>query len=176
MSATAGQEAFFEGHAHTFDVLGGVPAGKIRYDNLKATVASVGRFGRQRGETDRWVALGTEAAIAGHRVKHALATELANELVEAADELLLSKTIARYGHVDLLCIDELDYMQLDRRGAEILFQVLTESEERNSVVIASNESCAGWTKTFTALRLCAATIETGTDSCRLAHARQALAC
>lgn len=41
VSATAGQEAFFEGHAHAFDVLGGVPAGKIRYDNLKAAVASV---------------------------------------------------------------------------------------------------------------------------------------
>ncbi|MBU9944823.1 MAG: ATP-binding protein, partial [Dermatophilaceae bacterium] len=35
----------------------------------------------------------------------------------------------RYGRVDLLCIDELGYMQLDRRGAELLFQVLTEREE-----------------------------------------------
>jgi len=31
-------------------------------------------------------------------------------------------------------------MELDRRGAELLFQVLTEREERNSVAIASNES------------------------------------
>ena len=42
--------------------------------------------------------------------------------------------------VDLLCIDELGYMELDRRGAELLFQVLTEREEKNSVAIASNES------------------------------------
>lgn len=34
---------------------------------------------------------------------------------------------------------ELGYMPLDRRGAEMLFQVLTEREERNSVAIASNE-------------------------------------
>jgi DNA replication protein DnaC len=45
----------------------------------------------------------------------------ANELVEAADEKTLSKTIARYGRVVLLCIDELGHMQLDRRGAELLF-------------------------------------------------------
>ena len=82
--------------------------------------------------------LGTEAAISGFRVKYALATRLANELVEAADEKTLSKTIAHYGRVDLLCIDELGYMQLDRRGAELLFQVLTEREEKASVAIACN--------------------------------------
>ena len=54
----------------------------------------------------------------------------------------LTKTIARYGRVDLLCIDELGYMELDRQGAELLFQVLTEREEKNSVAIASNESSA----------------------------------
>jgi DNA replication protein DnaC len=83
--------------------------------------------------------------------------------------------------VDLLCIDELGYMELDRRGAELLFQVLTEREERNSVAIASNESFSGWTKTFTDPRLCAAIvdrltfngaiIQTGTESYRLAHTK-----
>ena len=124
--------------------------------------------------------VGTEAAMAGYRVKYTLATQLANELVEAADEMTLAKTIARYGRVDLLCIDELGYMQLDRRGAELLFQVLTEREEKASVAIASNESFGGWTKTFTDPRLCAAIVdrltfggtilETGTDSYRLAQA------
>lgn len=105
-----------------------------------------------------------------------------NELVEAADEKNLARTIARYGRVDLLMIDELGYMELDRRGAELLFQVLTEREENNSIAIASNESFSGWTKTFTEPRLCAAivdrltfngtTIETGTDSYRLAHSQK----
>lgn len=63
VSATAGQEAFFEGHTHAFDVLGGVPAGKIRYDNLKAAVASVVGFSRQRVETDRWVAFRSHYGI-----------------------------------------------------------------------------------------------------------------
>jgi DNA replication protein DnaC len=40
-------------------------------------------------------------------------------------------------------------LELDRRGAELLFQVLTEREENNSVAIASNESFGGWTKTLT---------------------------
>jgi hypothetical protein len=48
--------------------------------------------------------------MAGYRVKYTLATRLVNELVEAADEMILSKTIARYGRVDLLLIDELGYI------------------------------------------------------------------
>jgi transposase len=54
--ASGGQEAFMEGHVHAFGVLGGVPSGKVRYDNLKAAVAQVLGFSRARVETDRWVA------------------------------------------------------------------------------------------------------------------------
>ncbi len=133
------------------------------------------------GKSHLLIALGTEAAMAGYRVKYVLATKLVNELVEAANEKQLTKTIARYGRVDLLCIDELGYMELDRRGAELLFQVLPGREEKNSVAIASNESLSGWTKTFTDPRLRAAIvdrltlgghiIETGTDSYHLATTR-----
>ncbi len=133
------------------------------------------------GKSHLLIGLGTAAAEAGYRVRYTLASKLVNELVEAADDKQLSKTIARYGRVDLLCLDELGYMELDRRGAELLFQVLTEREERSAVAIASNEPFSGWTKTFTEPRLCAAIvdrltfagqiIETGTVSYRLAHAR-----
>ncbi|MFB9968301.1 IS21 family transposase [Sinosporangium siamense] len=54
--ATGGQEAFFEGHVHAFGVLGGLPTGKVRYDNLKAAVAQVLGFSRARKETERWTA------------------------------------------------------------------------------------------------------------------------
>jgi DNA replication protein DnaC len=70
----------------------------------------------------------------------------------------------------------------DDQGECLLFQVLTEREERSAIAIASNEPFSGWTKTFTDPRLCASIvdrlafagqiIETGTTSCRLAHARQ----
>ena len=135
------------------------------------------------GKSHLLIALGTVAAENGYRVKYTLATKLVNELVEAADEKMLAKTIARYGRVDLLCIDELGSMELDKRGAELLFQVLTEREEKNSVAIASNESFSGWTKTFADPRLCAAIVdrltfggnivETGTQSFRLAHSKAA---
>ncbi|MET8335765.1 ATP-binding protein [Streptosporangium canum] len=72
-------------------------------------------------------------------------------------------------------------MDLHRHGAELLFQVLTEREEKSSVAIASNETLSGWTKTFTDPRLCAAIvdrltfggtiIEIGTESHRPAHTK-----
>jgi len=126
------------------------------------------------GKSHLLIGLGAAAAEQEYRVKYVLATRLVNELVDAADEKQLTRTIARYGRVDLLCIDELGYMELDKRGAELLFQVLTEREEKNFVAIASNESFSGWTKTVTDPRLCAAIvdrltlgrniIETGADS------------
>lgn len=56
VSASCGQEAFFEGHVHAFGVLGGVPTGKVRYDNLTSAVAKVIGFTRMREENQRWVA------------------------------------------------------------------------------------------------------------------------
>src|SRR6476619_4436338 len=134
------------------------------------------------GKSHLLIGLGTAAAEAGYRVRYTLASKLVNELVEAADDKQLTKLINRYGRVDLILVDELGYLQLDRRCAELLFQVLTEREERSAIAIASNEPFSSWTKTFTDPRLCAAIvdrltfagqiIETGTTSYRLAHARQ----
>lgn len=119
--------------------------------------------------------------MAGYRVHYTTAAALVNEMVEAADDKQLGKTIARYGRVDLLEIDELGYLELDRRGAEMLFQVLAERGEKNSIAIASNEAFTGWRRTFTDPRLCAAIvdrltfnatiIETGTESYRLARTK-----
>jgi DNA replication protein DnaC len=103
--------------------------------------------------------LGTAAAEAGYRVRYVLASRLVNELAEAENDEHLTKIIARFGRVDLLCLDELGYLELDRRGAELLFQVLTEREERSAIAITSYEPFSGWTKTFTDPRPYAAIID-----------------
>ncbi|MGW3957990.1 ATP-binding protein, partial [Streptomyces sp. NPDC004752] len=35
-------------------------------------------------------------------------------------------------------MDELGYVKLDRHGAELLFQIFTEREERHAIAVASN--------------------------------------
>ena len=77
----------------------------------------------------------------------------------------------------MLLLDELGYVQLDTRGAELLFQILTEREERSSIATASNLPFSEWGKVITDARLVAAIIdrltfnahiiETGSESYRL---------
>lgn len=129
------------------------------------------------GKTHLLIGTGMAACQAGRSVRYVTAAGLVNELVEAQDQQQLSKVVGRYGRYDLLLVDELGYLHLDPRGAELLFQVLTEREERASVAVATNAPFSEWSDTFTDPRLCAAIIDrltfnaliiqTGTDSYRL---------
>ena len=129
------------------------------------------------GKTHLLIGLGLAACEQGRKVRYVTTAQLVNELAEAADERVLSRVVGRYGRLDLLCLDELGYVQIDPRGAELLFQVITEREERASVAVASNHPFSEWGQTFTDPRLAAAVvdrltfnahiIETGTDSYRL---------
>ncbi|WP_323139307.1 ATP-binding protein [Streptomyces sp. NBC_01551] len=88
----------------------------------------------------------------------------------------MSSVIARYSKVDLLCLDEFGYLNLDKKGAKLLFQIFTEREECKATAVATNSPFAEWDKTFGDPRLCAAIadritfrctlIQTGTESYR----------
>jgi DNA replication protein DnaC len=73
--------------------------------------------------------------------------------------------------------DELGYVQIDPRGAELLFPIITEREECASIAIATNLPFNEWGTVFPDSRLVAAIVdrvtfnahilETGTQSYRL---------
>ena len=107
------------------------------------------------GKSHLMIGLGMAAYQRGLRVRYTTAAALVNELAEAADERTLSRLVARYGRLDLLCLDEFGYVHLDPRGAELLFQVLTEREERASVAVACNAPFSEWGQTFADPRLVA---------------------
>jgi DNA replication protein DnaC len=129
------------------------------------------------GKSHLLIGLGMAACEQGRRVRYITAAQLVNELVEAADERRLSRIVARYGRLELLCLDELGYVKLDTRGSELLFQILTEREEKASVAVASNLPFSEWGGVIADPRLVAAIvdrltfnahiIETGTESYRL---------
>lgn len=135
------------------------------------------------GKTHLLIALGTAAAEQGRRVRYVTTAGLVNELVEAADEKELSRVVGRYARLDLLCLDELGYVHLDPRGAELLFQIITAREERASIACASNAPFSEWGATFTDPRLAAAVvdrltfnahiIQTGSSSYRLSATTRA---
>lgn len=107
-----------------------------------------------------WISL-TNASLSGLGLR-VLSPRPLNHLVNAT--------------LDLLCLDELGYVHLDPRGAELLFQIITAREERASIACASNAPFSEWGTTFTDPRLAAAVvdrltfnahIQTGTVSYRL---------
>lgn len=133
------------------------------------------------GKSHLLIALGTAAAEQGRRVRYVTTAALVNELAEAADNHQLSRLVGRYARLDLLCLDELGYVSLDPRGAELLFQIITEREERASIACATNAPFSEWGATFTDPRLAAAVVDrltfnahiinTGTSSYRLRTTR-----
>ena len=100
-----------------------------------------------------------------------------------AHDRVLSRRAGRYARLDLLCLDELGYVQIDPRGAELLFQVTTAREERASIAIATNLPFSKWGTVFPDPRLVAAIVdrvtfhahilETGTQSYRLRTSKTA---
>jgi hypothetical protein len=65
------------------------------------------------GKSHLLIGLGMAACDQGRSVRYITAAALVNELVEAADERTRSRAFARYGRLDLLCVDELGYLHLD---------------------------------------------------------------
>lgn len=129
------------------------------------------------GKSHLLIGLGLAACEQGRRVRYVTTAQLVNDLVEAAAERVLSRVVGKFGRLDLLCLDELGYVQIDPRGAELLFQIITEREERASIAIATNLPFSQWGSVFPDLRLVAAIVdrvtfnahilETGTQSYRL---------
>jgi DNA replication protein DnaC len=129
------------------------------------------------GKTHLLIGLGLAACEQGRRVRYVTCAQLVNELVEAADDRQLSRVVGRYARLDLLLLDELGYVQIDSRGAELLFQIITEREERASVAVGTNLPFSEWGSVISDPRLVAAIVdritfnahilETGTQSYRL---------
>jgi DNA replication protein DnaC len=57
------------------------------------------------GKSHLLIGTGIAACEAGRRVRYVTCAALVNELAEAADERVLSRTVGRYGRLELLCLD-----------------------------------------------------------------------
>jgi len=116
------------------------------YIEEKRNVIFLGKSGT--GKTHLATALGMEACTAGYRTRFVTGCGLANELIEARDEKILSRVIKRYAGYGLLIIDELGYVPFSKEGAELLFQVLAERHEKRPVIITTNMGFGDWTQIF----------------------------
>jgi DNA replication protein DnaC len=153
---------------------------RCEYIDKRENVLLIGAAGT--GKTHLATSLAVEACQRGKRARFVRVTELITGLLEARDQHQLSRLKAQLGKLDLLVLDELGYVPASKIGAELLFDVISTSYERTSLIVTTNLPFERWTEVLLDASLTAAAldrlthrchiVETGGESYRLKEARR----
>src|SRR6266436_2043033 len=100
------------------------------------------------GKSHLLTALGYTAAERGYSVRHARVVDMINHLTTAQINGLLGKALKTYTRPTLLLLDELGYLPIDKRGADLLFQVIAARYETGSIVLTTNRPFREWGTLF----------------------------
>lgn len=100
------------------------------------------------GKTHLSIALGIKACMQGMNVKFYTAANLSNELIEAQEYKKLLKLERQISKAELLIIDELSYLTFNRHQSELLFKVIADRSERQSVIVSTNLKFSDWVTMF----------------------------
>jgi DNA replication protein DnaC len=119
---------------------------ELEFLATRSNVVFVGPTGI--GKSHLATALAHAACLRGHRVLFAAAIDIVNRLSAAESNRHLARELKRYLGPELLLIDELGYLPLDKRGAELLFQVMAKRYERGSMLLTTNIAFKDWPQIF----------------------------
>ena len=111
------------------------------------------------GKTHLAIALGRQACRQGIPARFFTAAELVMRLLRASTEGRLDRELAQIGRARLLVVDELGYVPIDEEGSRLLFQVVTNAYERQSVIYTTNIESGGWGRIFGDPNMAAAIID-----------------
>lgn len=100
------------------------------------------------GKTHLATALGHHACLKGKRVLFTQAVEAINSLMVAQRAGRLKLELRKYFKPELLILDELGYLPIDKTGADLLFQIISGRYEVGSTVITSNRAFKDWPEIF----------------------------
>jgi DNA replication protein DnaC len=92
--------------------------------------------------------LGYTACEKGISTRWTRAIDMINVLTKAHMNGTLESKLKEYIRPDLLLLDELGYLPIDKRGADLMFQVVAARYESGSIVITTNRPFRDWGKIF----------------------------
>jgi DNA replication protein DnaC len=130
----------------------GLPATRVRelanlsFVDQAANVLFIG--GPGVGKTHLAIALALQACAARRSVLFTQAVDLLDQLAAAEISQTLGRLLDRLRRVDLLVVDELGYLPIDGRRANLFFQLVAVRYTKGASIITSNVSFEGWGKVF----------------------------
>jgi len=119
------------------------------------------------GKTHLATGLGVAACRQRKRVRFTTAAEMVTELMEAQNQLELTRVRSRWTRYDLIVIDELGYVVMPDAAAELLFQIIAGRAERAAVIVTTNLPFSEWSTKFPNMRLCKAMLDRLTDQAHI---------
>ena len=133
----------------------------IKQDGNKENIILIGTPGA--GKTHYAIALGIAACMKGHNVLFASVPNLIVELKETMSNNQFTNYRRRFETYDLVILDELGYVSLDKTGCEMLFNLISARNDKGSIIVTSNLTFDRWEEVFKDPTLTGALID------RLAH-------
>ena len=131
---------------------------RLAFIATNTNVIMIGNVGL--GKTHLSIALGHTACQNGHSVLFTTAVDIINTLAAAQSAGRLKREFQRYLKPALLIIDELGYLPIDKLGADLLFQIISQRrwfclskpdkrfDLRAPMVITTNRVYKHWSQIF----------------------------
>ncbi|MBN1757736.1 MAG: IS21-like element helper ATPase IstB [Chitinispirillaceae bacterium] len=100
------------------------------------------------GKTHLSTALAYQACLKGYTVLFASAIDIVNTLSAACTTGRLKTELKKYLKPDILVMDELGYLPVDKKGADLLFQVISQRYEHGPIILTTNKQFKKWPEIF----------------------------
>jgi DNA replication protein DnaC len=100
------------------------------------------------GKSHFSIALGHTACLRGYSTLFTTAVDIINTLAAAQAHGRLKPELRKYLKPRLLVIDELGYLPIDKQGADLLFQIISQRYECGAIIITSNRAYKHWPEIF----------------------------
>ena len=119
---------------------------RSEFIHSKTNIVMVGPPGV--GKTHLAISLLASACRAGHHGRFFTAAEIVNTYHEAREARSVTRLESSLKRLNVIVIDELGYLPMDRMGAEHLFGFFSLCYEQVSVIVTTNLPFAQWPQTF----------------------------
>jgi DNA replication protein DnaC len=119
---------------------------RLNFIEQKSNAIFLGGVGL--GKTHLCIALGHAACVRGYSVLFTTAIDIIHTLSAAAATGSLKRAMQRYVKPKLLVVDELGYLPIDKLGADLLFQIISERYERGAILMSTNRAYKHWPEIF----------------------------